>query len=191
MLLCYILHTMNSFTTQHYTYTIKRSKRARYLRIEISTAAQVSVVIPYFVSYRQAHDFVKQKNAWIQKSLNKTKDTKLLQLDGSREEFLKYKHLAETIIRQKIEYWNEYYLFDYNRVFIKNMKTQWGSCSSKKNLNFNYKCIFLNEAQLDYIVVHELCHLQEMNHGPHFWELVSQQIPDYKKRVREIRAIRI
>ena len=57
------------------------------------------------------------------------------------------------------------------------MTTRWGSCSSKKNLNFNYKIIFLSPQEQNYLIIHELCHLQEMNHSPAFWSLVKKQTP--------------
>jgi predicted metal-dependent hydrolase len=66
-------------------------------------------------------------------------------------------------------------------------KSRWGSCSRKKNLNFNYKLIQLPLELADYIVVHELCHLQEFNHGQGFWNLVGETIPDYKARRDELR----
>ena len=75
----------------------------------------------------------------------------------------------------------------FNMVRIKNVKTIWGSCSSKKNLNFNFKLFFLLEALIDYVFVHELAHLKHMNHSKAFWSEVEKQIPDYKKRREELK----
>ena len=75
----------------------------------------------------------------------------------------------------------------FNMVRIKNVKTIWGSCSSKKNLNFNFKLFFLPEALIDYVFVHELAHLKHMNHSKVFWSEVEKQIPDYKKRREELK----
>ena len=72
---------------------------------------------------------------------------------------------------------------------IRNQRRCWGSCSSKKNLNFNYKIQFLPEHLADYIIVHEMCHLVELNHGQKFWDLVAAQIPEYERYVTELRAI--
>jgi predicted metal-dependent hydrolase len=68
-------------------------------------------------------------------------------------------------------YYNEHYHFRYNRVSIKMQISRWGSCSRYGNLNFNYGLINLPQELADYVVVHELCHLKEMNHGPKFWAL--------------------
>jgi len=64
----------------------------------------------------------------------------------------------------------------YNRISIKSLKTKWGSCSSKKNLNFNYKILFLSEKDRDYLIVHELSHLVHMNHSSKFWDLVCETL---------------
>jgi predicted metal-dependent hydrolase len=82
-------------------------------------------------------------------------------------------------MEQRIEYYNQYYGFKYNKINIKNQKTRWGSCSKKGNLNFNYKILFLSAETRDYIVVHELCHLKEFNHSKKFWNLVAETIPNY------------
>ena len=75
----------------------------------------------------------------------------------------------------------------FNMVRIKNVKTIWGSCSSKKNLNFNFRLFFLPESLIDYVCVHELAHLKQMNHSKEFWNEVEKQIPDYKKRRDELK----
>jgi predicted metal-dependent hydrolase len=87
-----------------------------------------------------------------------------------------------------LEHYNQHYQLQYNRVAIRNTRSRWGSCSSKKNLNFNYRILFLEPELQDYLIVHELCHLQEMNHAPQFWTLVAEQIPDYKACVQRLRA---
>lgn len=81
------------------------------------------------------------------------------------------------------------YGFSYRAITIRNQRTCWGSCSRKKTLSFNYKLIFLPARVQEYVVVHELCHLREMNHSPKFWTLVSQIIPDYTERRRELRRL--
>lgn len=66
------------------------------------------------------------------------------------------------------------------RVTIREQKSRWGSCSGKGNLNFNWKLVMAPPEVLDYVVVHELCHLHEFNHSPRFWALVEAQMPDYE-----------
>ncbi len=103
-------------------------------------------------------------------------------------DFKLYKTRAGKLVMGRLEYFNQFYKFKFNRVFIRNQKSRWGSCSSKGNLNFNYKIALLPPALADYLIVHELCHLGEMNHSLRFWQLVSEQIPDYKKLRRELKV---
>ena len=80
---------------------------------------------------------------------------------------------------ERVDHFNTTYKFKFNRINIKNQKTRWGSCSNKGNLNFNYKIVLLPERLADYIIVHELCHLKELNHSKKFWNLVAKAMPDY------------
>ena len=95
--------------------------------------------------------------------------------------YIKYKSPAINLIKERLEYYNQFYNYEWGRVAIRNQKTRWGSCSKKGNLNFNYKIVLLSPKQTDYIIVHELCHLKEFNHSQKFWDLVSTTIPDYKE----------
>ncbi len=69
-----------------------------------------------------------------------------------------------------------------NRIAVRSQKTRWGSCSSKGNLNFNWHLVIAPLEILDYIVVHELCHLAYLNHSRQFWQLVEAILPDYPQR---------
>lgn len=83
-------------------------------------------------------------------------------------------------IRQRIEYYAPLVGKRPGRVTIREQKTRWGSCSGKGNLNFNWKLIMAPPQALDYVVIHELCHLHVFNHSPRFWALVASFMPDYE-----------
>jgi hypothetical protein len=104
---------------------------------------------------------------------------------------IKKRELARTFVENRISYFNKFYNFEINRVAIRNQGTRWGSCSSKKNLNFNYKIIYLKPVFADYLIVHELCHLGELNHSKKFWALVGKTIPEYAKINKELRKIHV
>lgn len=99
----------------------------------------------------------------------------------------KYKEQARALVNERLVHFNQYYNFTYHRVSIRNQKTRWGSCSSKGNLNFSYRILFLEPEAQDYLIIHELCHLKEFNHSQRFWDLVAQQSPHYKKYHLELR----
>ena len=104
--------------------------------------------------------------------------------------FLKYKEEARKLALSRLEHFNQFYNFEYNTVRIKAQTTRWGSCSSKGNLNFNYKIALLPPHLLDYIVVHELCHLGEFNHSQNFWNLVEKMIPNHFELRMELRGFK-
>lgn len=79
----------------------------------------------------------------------------------------------------------------YRRIAIRNQRSRWGSCSSKKNLNFNYRIVKLSPELRDYIVVHELCHLKELHHGRAFWDLMKRTIPNAGDLHHQARTMRI
>ncbi len=73
----------------------------------------------------------------------------------------------------------------YKNIHITGAKTRWGSCSARgevRSLNFAWRLMLAGEDEIDYVVVHELAHLREMNHSPRFWALVAETLPDYKQR---------
>ena len=74
-------------------------------------------------------------------------------------------------------------------VKINSAKTRWGSCSSKKNLNFSWRLIMADDDLVDYVVVHELAHLAEMNHSPRFWAIVEGVLPDFRERKARLRDL--
>jgi hypothetical protein len=96
---------------------------------------------------------------------------------------------ARALVHARLAHFNQFYQLQYNKVFIKNQRTRWGSCSSNRNLNFNYRIITLAPELQDYLVVHELCHLQEFNHSQAFWDLVALQISNYETLRTQLRGV--
>jgi predicted metal-dependent hydrolase len=92
-----------------------------------------------------------------------------------------YRRQARDVIAQRLAVGNAAYGFTYGRVTIKEQKSRWGSCSRQGNLNFNWRLLLAPLPVLDYVVVHELCHLKELNHSPRFWQLVARASPEYQR----------
>lgn len=103
--------------------------------------------------------------------------------------FQLHKERARALVHERLIHWNQFYNFTYVRVAIRNQSSRWGSCSTKRNLNFNYRIVFLAPELADYIIVHELCHLEEFNHSQDFWNLVEKTIPDFQKRRQLLKEI--
>ena len=87
---------------------------------------------------------------------------------------------ARKVFSARAAYYAQVLGVSYNRIAIRCQKTRWGSCSSKKNLNFNCLLLYAPEEVLDYVVIHELAHLRYMNHSKDFYALVASICPDYK-----------
>lgn len=91
-------------------------------------------------------------------------------------------------IRERLDLYAPRIGVTFGRVAIRDQKSRWGSCSAKRNLNFNWKLIMAPPEALDYVVIHELCHLIEFNHSPRFWALVEGQMPEYPAWKRWLKA---
>lgn len=99
-----------------------------------------------------------------------------------------YRLQAGYLIKGKVDELASRLGLSYSRLFIRGQKTRWGTCSKKGNLSFNWKLIIAPEPVVDYVIVHELTHLKEMNHGKKFWALVAEHCPrwrEHKKWLRE------
>lgn len=92
-----------------------------------------------------------------------------------------FKNILSAEINALCTFYAEQHHFKYNKILIKELRTKWGSCSSLKNLNFNWRIIFAPKNVLQYLVIHELCHLKVMNHSNKFWNLVEKVDPNYKE----------
>lgn len=172
-------------------YNIKKSKRARNLRLTVNLDGNLTVTVPMFCSMWQAKRFMNKKSDWIIKSIERFKKrggNRLLHKAGKRD-YEKLKEKAKILAFNRVEKFNKFYNYRYNRISIRNQKSRWGSCSAKNNLNYNFRILYLPQELIDYIVVHELCHLKEMNHSYKFWNLVEKTIPDYKKARKKLKNI--
>ncbi len=97
------------------------------------------------------------------------------------------KERARKQIVDRVEYYRQFIQEPVGKIRIKDQKTRWGSCSSKGNLNFNWRLSLMAPEILDYVVVHELCHLKYMNHSSEFWAHVGKILPNYKELRKRLR----
>jgi len=144
-------------------YVYKKSRRARCLKLSVAGDATVTVTVPYFLNRWMADKFIDQKKEWIIKTVKRIRQ-KTIRIENIKD-YASSKSAARQFILHRISYFNQFLKVEINRVLIKRQKKIWGSCSQNKNLNFNYRVLFLPPEVADYIVVHEMCHLKEMNHS--------------------------
>jgi predicted metal-dependent hydrolase len=172
------------FNDRRIAFELKRKVNVRTLRIVIDKQGALQVVAPLFYAESKIFDFLHLKKRWIlSKILKKNKNVTYFLNHFSRHHYLVYKHPARELLEKRVQHWKEVMKCEVKDIRIKDLKTRWGSCSSKGNLNFNYRLYFLPEKLREYVIVHELCHLFEMNHSKRFWKLVEEYVPDYRECV--------
>jgi len=93
---------------------------------------------------------------------------------------LAYKKRASKILLQRLDYWSSVTNLKYKTFDLTNAKGKWGSCSSKGKIMLNWRLLMANQPAIDYVVVHELCHLEHQHHQKDFWNLVKKYYPNYK-----------
>ncbi len=146
------------------------------------------VTMPIAMPLHNAEQFIRKKAQWIIKTLDFfRKQTVIMPPREHGMTEREAREQARVFIQDRIEHFNKIFDFSHNRVFIKAHKRKWGSCSRRKNLNFNYHLLFLPQELADYIIAHELCHLREMNHSKKFWSLIEKILPDWRERQKQLR----
>jgi len=100
-----------------------------------------------------------------------------------------YRMLAKDVLTDRVSDYAELMKVAPTAVKINSAKTRWGSCSAKKSLNFSWRIIMADDDVIDYLVVHELAHITEMNHSKRFWTVVEGVLPDYKERQKRLKQL--
>ena len=163
---------------------VQRSDR-KTVSIQIKPDCKVIMKSPKFVPYAELVKFAESKINWIEKNTQKVLQRKEQAKNAEKltaDDLQKLAERAMSVIPQRVKYYADIMGVHYGRITIRNQKTRWGSCSSKGNLNFNCLLMLAPDEAIDYVVVHELCHLKEMNHSPKFWAEVKKVLPDYEKQ---------
>ena len=158
------------------SYKVIRSGR-KTVALQVLPDGTLLVRSPKHMTDAAIRSFVESKRHWIQKHRQSKQQLPKFtpqQLKAMGED-------AARIISARVSYFAPLLGVTYNRITIRTQRTRWGSCSGKGNLNFNRLLALAPGSVLDYVVVHELCHLREMNHSPRFWALVESILPDYKQ----------
>lgn len=155
--------------------------RRKSIGIEIKPDLTVLVRAPLFLSDNTIKKLVSQKNDWIEKKINQIKEKETLNLPiFSKKEIEILREKTRVLITPKAEYYAKILGVSFNKLSVKKQRSVWGSCSAKRNINFNLLLSLCPEDVINYIVVHELCHLKQLNHSIRFWAEVEKLLPDYR-----------
>ncbi|MFC1865943.1 M48 family metallopeptidase [Chloroflexota bacterium] len=161
----------------------ERSEKAKRINITVKPFQGVRVAVPHNSSLKKAEEFVCSKKAWINKHLEKIRQYEnKYNVNGNKAGNID-KEKARTILVKRLYYLAAKNGFSYNRVFIRNQKTRWGSCSSKNNISLNMKLVILPEELIDYVILHELVHTKKKNHSKDFWTEMDKLV-EHSKEMR-------
>jgi predicted metal-dependent hydrolase len=197
-------------------YTVRRSTRARRVRVNVRAHTGVEVVLPASASERAAAAAVRELAPWIERRLSEGREVlarvaergetvpylgnplmlvpqagrtrahrrgeELLVPPGDHRPAVErlYRRLARTEISLRLDAASAQVGAPYNGLSIRAQSTRWASCSATGAMSFNWRLLLAPESVLDYVVWHEICHLDIRDHSPRFWALVASRFPDWR-----------
>ena len=168
---------------------LKQSNIAKHIQISFKPPTNIRVAVPNGVTFSEAQKFAEIKSAWIKKQIKRFSSSKIVSLyNKSSELSLKDIEIESDIITKRVIVLAKKYGFKHGKISVKKMKTRWGSCSYKNNININLCVCYLPQDLQDYIILHELTHTVVKNHSRHFWyELhkISDDIDTMRQRLRK------
>jgi predicted metal-dependent hydrolase len=207
------------------TYRVRRSDRARRVRVTVDATRGVEVVLPRRAAEREAAAAIRELGPWIERRVAELSRARATV--AARGETVPYLGLSLALVsepgrsrvtrrgerlfvpagdglRPALERWYRRSARDeiaprldracalsgtsYSRLTIRGQRTRWASCSRTGAMSFNWRLLLAPEAVLDYVIWHEVCHLEVMDHSPRFWGLLADRSPGYREQLRWLRA---
>ncbi len=165
-------------------YNIIKSKR-KTLAIHIKKDGAVEIRAPLSMPVSEIEKFVSKKQEWI----NKTRERMLAKNPVTKEHEAALSQRAAEYIPERTIFFAGIMGVCPSAVKIGSAKTRFGSCNRKGVLNFSHFLMLAEEAEVDYVIVHELAHLRQFNHGKEFWRIVESVLPDYKSRREKLKKL--
>jgi predicted metal-dependent hydrolase len=205
-------------------YRVRRSPRARRVRVTVDATRGVEVVLPSRAPEREAAAAIRELRPWIERRVAElTRVNAVLAARGGTVPYLGeplalitepgrarvhrrgpallvpdgvqrgpalerwYRNAARKEITARLDRACALAGSSYSRLTIRGQRTRWASCSGDGAMSFNWRLLLAPEPVLDYVVWHEVCHLEALDHSPRFWALVASRCPDYRQHVRWLR----
>ena len=161
-----------------------RVRRARRYILRVRPDGTLRVTIPRGGSRAEAISFMGRHLEWVAKERERVREQRA-SVPPQQEAELR-RQAAEHLIPRLHELAAQHGL-TVGRVSIRNQRSRWGSCSRNGAISLNYRLMLMPVRVADYVLIHELMHLQQQNHGPRFWRLVERACPDYRESERWLR----
>ena len=162
-------------------YNVVYSKR-KTLAIQVTSDGEVVVRAPKNTSEGHIEQALRKYAPWIEKTKEKLENKEYSMKEASKEEEKLLRERAKEILPEKVRYYSPLIGAVPNRITITGARTRFGSCSGKNNISFSFYLMRFPEEAIDYVVVHELCHIIHHNHSKEFYNEIEKILPDYKKR---------
>jgi predicted metal-dependent hydrolase len=165
----------------------ERSRRARRVSISVRPFQGVRVAVPYGISLKRAMEFVEVKTDWIKRNLEKMQRYEQRYQEDLRPDDEIDRKQARQVLTERLRQLADEYGYSYNRVFIRNQRTRWGSCSGRNNISLNIQLVRLPRELMDYVILHELVHTRIKHHGREFWAELDKLTGDGKRLATRLR----
>ncbi len=167
--------------------SFERSRQAKRVSISMKPFKGVRVVVPYGLSFKKAVEFVNIKADWVKRHLEKMQQYEREYNANSNAADGIDGVEAKTLLTRRLKQLAKDNGFSYNRLYIRNQKTRWGSCSSKNNISLNMKLVKLPDEFIDYVILHELVHTRKKDHSKAFWAEMDKLVGNGKKMASRLK----
>ncbi len=166
-------------------YQLIRSKR-KTVSVEVNGAGLVVVRAPLRMPAFMIDAFVSRRSEWIDRAVEKQRRKNAAAVHVSRQDMEQLRKQAKKILPGRIAFFAEQMGLEAPPFRVTSARTRYGSCSPKNSLSFSLFLMANTPEAIDYVVVHELAHIRNKNHGPRFWAEVSSVLPDWKARKKTL-----
>ena len=173
------------------TVRVVRSKR-KTIGLHITKDGNAEVRAPYYATKGEIESFIRENTEWIRKHAAQAREWAQIAEQTPKLSQTELNHLvrvARKVFAERVAYYAPLLGVSYNKITVRKQRTRWGSCTKDGNLSFNALLVLAPPEVLDSVVVHELCHIKQMNHSKKFYDEILRVMPDYFEREKRLKSI--
>lgn len=156
------------------------------LALEITKNLRILVRMPRTCSMKRAEQFVRDHEDWLERHLLRQQQ-RSEKYDLTDKQIKALRQRAKQVIPERVAHYTKLTGLTPSAVHITSAKTRFGSCSGKNSLNFSLYLMLYSEGAVDYVVLHEICHIAFKNHSKEFYNLISRYMPEYRTYIKELK----